>query len=96
MMILLHLYDDTFSASIVTFPSPIPMIPVIKKIAQKMKEILEELNVFQSLNDTQLSRLGVSTIGDRIRLTSKVRSELQTVQVEAPINNEHELPSTSL
>jgi hypothetical protein len=32
------------------------MIPVIKKIAQKMKEILEELNVFQSLNDTQLIR----------------------------------------
>jgi hypothetical protein len=43
-----------------------------------------------------LSWLGVSTIGDRIRLTSKVRSELQAVQVEAPINNEHELPSTSL
>ena len=39
------LYDDTFSTSIVAFPSPIPMIPVIKKMAQKMKEILEELNL---------------------------------------------------
>ena len=43
-----------------------------------------------------MSRLGVSIIGDIIRLTSKVRSELQAVQVEAPINDEHELPSTSL
>jgi hypothetical protein len=34
------LYDDTFSASIVAFPSPMPMIPVIKKMAEKMKEIL--------------------------------------------------------
>jgi len=60
MMILLQIYDDTFSASIVACPSPIPLIPVIKKMAQKVKEILEELNLHALIPQFERERIDLN------------------------------------
>jgi len=61
-------------------------------MVQKMKKVLEELkldhlipnferekidiDIFLSLTDDQLNRLGVSTLGGKARLNKKVQSEL--------------------
>lgn len=59
---------------------------MLHNVIEKFKSERIDLDNFLSLSEQQLTRLGISTIGDRLRLTDRVRSEINKRNIGLPIN----------